>query len=194
MSFEELRNEINVVKARLCVRKTIRLVALTDVTATGTIRKLATLDLDAVLSQDISGEILQRSLELVVLGERLFPRARPAQRPVPVALPSAGILSFPAGAVPAEPLPTPVNANDVVLSVRESQILEQLVDGATNKQIARELHITEATVKVHVKGLLRKIRVSNRTQAAIWAMQNRHQVADALLPARANLAYRNSGR
>jgi two-component system nitrate/nitrite response regulator NarL len=38
--------------------------------------------------------------------------------------------------------------------------------------IARELAISEATVKVHLKGLLRKLKASNRTQAAIWALEN----------------------
>jgi two-component system nitrate/nitrite response regulator NarL len=40
-----------------------------------------------------------------------------------------------------------------------------------HKEIARNLVITETTVKVHVKAILRKIRVKNRTQAAIWAMK-----------------------
>ena len=44
--------------------------------------------------------------------------------------------------------------------------------GASNKHIARELQIAEATVKVHVKSVLRKIRVKNRTQAAMWAWSN----------------------
>ncbi len=47
-------------------------------------------------------------------------------------------------------------------------ILEQLMQGAPNKHIARELNIADATVKVHLKSLLRKIRVDNRTQAAMW--------------------------
>ena len=46
------------------------------------------------------------------------------------------------------------------------------MNGATNKAIARELFITETIVKAHVKGLLRKVRASNRTQAAIWAFNN----------------------
>ena len=46
----------------------------------------------------------------------------------------------------------------------------QLTHGASNKHIARELNIAEATVKIHVKSLLSKIRVNNRTQAAMWAM------------------------
>jgi two-component system, NarL family, nitrate/nitrite response regulator NarL len=57
------------------------------------------------------------------------------------------------------------------LSKREAAILSLLVQGTSNKGIAYKLHITEATVKVHVKAILRKIRVQNRTQAAIWAMK-----------------------
>jgi two-component system nitrate/nitrite response regulator NarL len=51
-------------------------------------------------------------------------------------------------------------------------MLEGLVKGHPNKVIARTCDIAEATVKVHIKAILRKIRVENRTQAAIWAMSN----------------------
>ena len=62
-------------------------------------------------------------------------------------------------------------AGDVVrdLSRRELVILRTLTEGASNKVIALKLVITESTVKVHMKGILRKLRVQNRTQAAIWA-------------------------
>jgi len=58
------------------------------------------------------------------------------------------------------------------LSDREWQILDGLVKGHANKVIARERNITEATVKVHMKSILRKIRVGNRTQAAVWAIEH----------------------
>jgi two-component system nitrate/nitrite response regulator NarL len=58
------------------------------------------------------------------------------------------------------------------LSTREKCILRCMVGGDSNKVIARKIDISEATVKVHVKAILRKIRLSNRTQAAIWAMNN----------------------
>jgi len=58
------------------------------------------------------------------------------------------------------------------LSQREEQILKALVQGQSNKVIARACAVTEATVKVHVKSILRKIQVANRTQAAIWALQH----------------------
>ncbi|KQX20052.1 hypothetical protein ASD39_09170 [Sphingomonas sp. Root50] len=59
-----------------------------------------------------------------------------------------------------------------LLSDREVEVLRELGKGCANKTIARRLGISEATVKVHVKATLRKLQVANRTQAAIWAMQN----------------------
>jgi len=56
------------------------------------------------------------------------------------------------------------------LSEREEQILRGLVKGQSNKLIARACDVAEATVKVHIKSILRKIRVANRTQAAIWGL------------------------
>jgi two-component system, NarL family, nitrate/nitrite response regulator NarL len=58
------------------------------------------------------------------------------------------------------------------LSARQRSILHCLIQGDSNKAIARKMAIAEATVKVHVKAILRRIRVHNRTQAAIWAMSN----------------------
>jgi two-component system nitrate/nitrite response regulator NarL len=56
------------------------------------------------------------------------------------------------------------------LSARQQSILGCLIEGDSNKTIARKMAIAEATVKVHVKAILRRIQVHNRTQAAIWAM------------------------
>jgi two-component system nitrate/nitrite response regulator NarL len=64
------------------------------------------------------------------------------------------------------------------LSFRENCILRCIVEGSSNKVIARKIDITEATVKVHVKAILRKVRVRNRTQAAIWAMKHSAQEWD----------------
>lgn len=55
------------------------------------------------------------------------------------------------------------------LSTREYSVAQNLREGLSNKEIARLLGITEATVKVHVKAILRKARVRNRTQVAMWA-------------------------
>jgi two-component system nitrate/nitrite response regulator NarL len=58
------------------------------------------------------------------------------------------------------------------LSAREIAILERIVRGDSNKHVARFFDIAEATVKAHVKAILRKIRANNRTQAAIWALNH----------------------
>jgi two-component system nitrate/nitrite response regulator NarL len=58
------------------------------------------------------------------------------------------------------------------LSLREKCILRCVFEGCSNKRIAHKIDIAEATVKVHVKAIFRKLHVSNRTQAAIWAMNN----------------------
>ncbi|MFH6787348.1 MULTISPECIES: LuxR C-terminal-related transcriptional regulator [Methylobacterium] len=55
------------------------------------------------------------------------------------------------------------------LSQREREILSSLAEGNSNKVIARKHNITEATVKVHVRHILRKLNFNNRTQAALWA-------------------------
>ncbi len=60
---------------------------------------------------------------------------------------------------------------DVPLTQRESEVLRQLAYGLTNKEIAAALHISYETVKEHVQHILRKIGVSDRTQAAVWAVR-----------------------
>ncbi|MFC2968698.1 response regulator transcription factor [Acidimangrovimonas pyrenivorans] len=58
------------------------------------------------------------------------------------------------------------------LTDRESVILGHLCAGHPNKMIARSLKISDATVKVHLRTVFRKIGVSNRTQAALWASRH----------------------
>jgi DNA-binding NarL/FixJ family response regulator len=60
---------------------------------------------------------------------------------------------------------------EVPLTQRESEVLRQLASGATNKEIAVALHISYETVKEHVQHILRKIGVTDRTQAAVWAVR-----------------------
>lgn len=60
---------------------------------------------------------------------------------------------------------------EVPLTQRESEVLKQLANGLTNKEIAQALNISYETVKEHVQHILRKIGVSDRTQAAVWAVR-----------------------
>ena len=113
-------------------------------------------------------EVFIKSIELVMMGETVFPPA---------------FLSFvldPGGdprvaAAPRDEKETLIRTENTLapqLSTREKSILRCLIEGDSNKCIARKIDIAEATVKVHVKAILRKIRVQNRTQAAIWGMNN----------------------
>ncbi len=60
--------------------------------------------------------------------------------------------------------------NAAALTDREGEILQGLAQGLSNKLIARSLEITEATVKVHVKNLLKKLGFRSRLEAAVWAV------------------------
>jgi two-component system nitrate/nitrite response regulator NarL len=120
-------------------------------------------------------EALIKYLDLVMLGEVVFPSAAflaaisphtekadlSKEAPI-IKVSSLQIASAPEGH--ESPIRT--------LSSREAEILQCLMQGAPNKVIARKLDVAEATVKVHIKAILRKIRVANRTQAAMWAVNH----------------------
>jgi two-component system nitrate/nitrite response regulator NarL len=74
-------------------------------------------------------------------------------------------------AVRREQQPTPLE--QAGLTEREGEILQGIAEGLSNKHIARQLDITEGTVKVHVKHLLRKLNLRSRVEAAVWAVENR---------------------
>ena len=61
--------------------------------------------------------------------------------------------------------------DDVPLTQRETQVLRHVALGLSNKEIGRSLEISVETVKEHVQNILRKIAVSDRTQAAVWAVR-----------------------
>lgn len=61
------------------------------------------------------------------------------------------------------------NGSKKPLSDREMAILSKVSDGYANKEIARELDISDSTVKVHLRSIFQKVGVRNRTQAALWA-------------------------
>ncbi len=63
-------------------------------------------------------------------------------------------------------------AEKLGLSPREREILTHLAKGASNKEIARTLALAESTVKIHVQHILRKLDLSSRVQAAVYAIEN----------------------
>ena len=141
------------------------------------------------LSQDICGERLLKSLELIAMSEMVV---HPQFARSPANENRAGgyaegedrsgvrsgaalmmrSLESRSGASSASDEAESAGQGVPSLSRRETLILRMLMQGASNKVIARNLVITESTVKVHMKAILRKLRLQNRTQAAIWARNN----------------------
>jgi len=117
-----------------------------------------------------------KSMELVMMGETIFPPA------LSFVLDPEGDHLGEEGDHLGEAVPGDENNQAILvttddtfapqLSPREKSILRCLIEGDSNKCIARKIDIAEATVKVHVKAILRKIRVHNRTQAAIWGVNH----------------------
>jgi two-component system nitrate/nitrite response regulator NarL len=143
---------------------TARIVVLADALSVDVLRAAMGGGADGFLIKTVSPEALIQSLQLILLGEKVFPTTL---APMLLDMTAAGPQHSVRG-----------------LSPREREILQLLVTGASNKLIATRLGITEATVKVHLKTLLRKIDVNNRTQAAIWAMNNGVTANGAAIPTR----------
>jgi two-component system, NarL family, nitrate/nitrite response regulator NarL len=121
---------------------------------------------DGVITFDMAADMMIRSIRLIQNGERVVPREL---------MQAIASRSRPRRDEPTAPAQVPRLGRSQKPSPRETQILQRLLQGHSNKTIARELGITETTVKVHLKSLLRKINVSNRTQAAIWALNNGYE-------------------
>ena len=138
------------------------------------------LELVAMGEPVISVSILKQLLahgSVPVCEEAVPPRAVGQPQPPPIrgwdgpkALSSRENTALPAVDEPQPPGRQEQAEPERQFSKREAAILSFLAQGTSNKVIAYKLQITEATVKVNVKAILRKIRVRNRTQAAIWAM------------------------
>lgn len=136
----------------------IKIVVLTSELSASCLARALEAGADGYLLKDLSSESLIQSLKLVLMGEKVFPSRLAGM----LATASVSFVREETHNVPAK----------TGLSPREIQVLSCLVDGHSNKVIGRDLGITDATVKVHLKAALRKIDAQNRTQAAIWAISH----------------------
>ncbi len=136
------------VEAAVAIRKEFpqaRMIALTTYGGDEDIRRALAAGVHAYLTKDVLHDELLKAIRAVRAGQTYLPAA------VAAAL--------------AAQVPRPD------LSAREVQVLEQIVHGLANKQIAYALGIAEHTVKNHVKSILSKLGVQDRTQAATAAIQ-----------------------
>ena len=122
-----------------------RMVALTTYGGDEDIRRALASGIQAYLTKDVLHDELLKAIRAVHAGQTYLPAAV-------------------ASALAAQ-MPRPE------LSAREFQVLKLIVQGLANKQIAYELSIAEHTVKNHVKSILSKLAVQDRTQAATAAIQ-----------------------
>lgn len=127
------------------------------------LERLISAGVDAILPTDLCAEILVQSIRLVLLGEQ-FIFSEYVQR----------LLDHP------HPNHTPMP--DITL--RELEMIRFVAAGNSNKTIADELNLTEPSVKVHIRRLLRKIGAANRTQAAIWALERGLVLTESAEPAK----------
>jgi two-component system, NarL family, nitrate/nitrite response regulator NarL len=112
------------------------------------------------LLKDMEPEELMPALEAVLRGESVVAREMVGTL--------AAIVRDDAGARPAAPRRAEPFAE---LTPRELEILQQVADGLSNKMIARALEITDGTVKLHVKAILRKLGMRSRVEAAVAAAE-----------------------
>lgn len=146
-------------------RRHPRIAVVTDCHQTSRVAHAIRAGASGYLSYGLTFDSLVRSLELVAMGDSIV---------------SNSFLSSVVGkeragdCVPGAYGRDTKFATDEVesMSSLERLILHYLVVGESNKIIARRVSLTEAAVKVHVKTIFRKIRVSNRTQAAIWGLKS----------------------
>lgn len=177
-----------------------KILLLLDSASCSDLQKLVASEIDGCIPLDASADTLSKALELIIVqklrvmvagGSKLRlmqgPQQDASQRLLNVIKDEAlsiviadipKIAAKENGTVHANARGADEDMNGVSplrkrkLSEREVQILDSLVKGHANKVIARTCAISEATVKVHMKSILRKIRVANRTQAAVWALEH----------------------
>lgn len=134
---------------------------------------------NACLTKDASSDALLKTIELVMLGETVVPQGLLSHllKCEESWLGEAGADSLPPakpeldlGSVSHSPFEPRPSGSLAQLSAQEKRILSCLIVGDSNKMIARKVDIAEATVKVHVKAIFRKLGLKNRTQAAVWAL------------------------
>jgi two-component system, NarL family, nitrate/nitrite response regulator NarL len=133
----------------------LRIVVLANQLSVSHMVRLLRAGADGYLVNELSAEAFSLTLLLVMKGEKALPST----------LASMLAAEFNAGNGAL------IEAHKN-LTEREKQILKCLLNAYSNKHIARALNISEGTVKVHLKSLMKKISAGNRTQAALWARNN----------------------
>ena len=148
--------ELQILRQMRITNRAIRLVVLTSDVSVNFFARAISTGVDGYLPKSLSLSALLHSLRLVALGEKVLPTKLATM-----------ITDGQLDPTEAEARVSSVRG----LSDREREVLRCLNEGHSNKVIARRLETTEATVKVNLKAVLRKLNVANRTEAAIWVVR-----------------------
>ena len=160
-----------------------KIALLFDHASSADFQKLLTSDIDGCVPLFASQDTLIDTLEkIVTTGFRILIQKSETGSSMLCATagqaeanPSGQTRQYPARSDQAEnnaPQRTPTLNGSWGLSPREGEVLKGVAKGLSNKMIGRLCGTTDSTIKVHMKSILRKIRVQNRTQAAIWAVEH----------------------
>jgi NarL family two-component system response regulator LiaR len=144
-----------------CEAPEVEVIALTSVLEEAAVTAAIRAGAMGYLLKDTQADELCRAIKAVASGQ--------------VQLPPQAVARL-LRALQDSPLPQPKEA----LSERETQVLCMLTQGKANKEIAAHLHLGETTVKSHVSNILSKLGLASRTQAALYAVQNRLVAEDCL--------------
>lgn len=124
-------------------------------------------DLSTALKAGASGYLL-KNIDTDYL-TRAIRRAAAGETVVAEAMTAKLVAQLQSGAA------APVTSELDKLTPREREILDCLARGESNKGIARRLDLAESTVKIHVQSVLKKLKLSSRVQAAVYAVEHRRQ-------------------
>ena len=158
-----------------------KIVLLFDRASSADFQKLLASEIDGCIPLFASPDTLVGTLQQIIAADLriLVLKTETSSMPCPTGWQEEG---DELGLAPNNPAPSDDAENGAIdrtnslrivhgLSQREEEILKSVVRGHSNKMIARTCGVADATIKVHMKSILRKIRVANRTQAAIWALE-----------------------
>ena len=147
--------DVDILRELRAAYQDLRIVILANELSVSDMVRLLRAGADGYIVNELSAEAFSLTLLLVMKGEKALPSTL------------ASMLADDCNAGNGALIEAKKN-----LTEREKQILKCLLNAYSNKHIARALNISEGTVKVHLKSLMKKISAGNRTQAALWARNN----------------------
>jgi DNA-binding NarL/FixJ family response regulator len=144
-------NGLEIINKIKQLNSNVKIITISSSEDTKNIKKILSLDVKGYIPKKLDSNILSGALKLILDGGTYIP---------PAMLNNATY--------------TNVNNNITLkknLTNRQSQVLDLIAQGKSNKQIAYDMGVSEATVKLHINALLRSLKVNNRTQAVITAQK-----------------------